>query len=462
MSLDGRRRGHLALICAIAAAMMFGYVLVEPRTVQVLADGRAIEVQTRHSNDAAVLSAAGIDVNDGDRITALRGDDDDVLRVDRAREVMLDVDGQRFRVRTHAQTVEQVLDEAGVALGTRDSVWQGDALVSMTTPLDPPAGTASMLRDDLVAIAPHEIRNLRVERARVVTLVESGRELRSSTSRPTVGQALREAGIVLGPGDRVTPDIDAPVAADARIEIAHAVAVTIALPEQDKSLFTFARTVGELLAEADVTLGEGAVAVPDLDTPVTAGLSVHIVVLSASNEIEREFIESDTVYLTDDSLGPGETRTVAGNDGAIVRRYAVSYANGEEAGRELIEEYYDPEPVDTVIYYPPQRDAAADAPGDCDTVLNVYATYYTPASAGRPPSDPNYGRTATGVLVTYGVVAVDPTVIPLGTRMFIPGYGHAIAADTGGAVKGYIIDLGYPDGVAVDWRPRWLDICIFA
>ena len=86
--------------------------------------------------------------------------------------------------------------------------------------------------------------------------------------------------------------------------------------------------------------------------------------------------------------------------------------------------------------------------------------YYTPASAGRPPSDPSYGRTATGVLVTYGVVAVDPNVIPLGTRMFIPGYGYGVAADTGGAVKGYIIDLGYPDGVAVDWRPRWLDICI--
>jgi 3D (Asp-Asp-Asp) domain-containing protein len=173
-------------------------------------------------------------------------------------------------------------------------------------------------------------------------------------------------------------------------------------------------------------------------------------------------MESDTVYLTDGSLAAGETRTVPGRDGALVRRYAVSYANGEEAGRELVEEYYDPEPIDTVIYYPPQRDASADAPGDCSTTLNVYATYYTPASAGRPPSDPNYGRTATGVLVTYGVVAVDPTVIPLGTRMFIPGYGHAIAADTGGAVKGYIIDLGYPDGVAVDWRSRWLDICIFA
>jgi 3D (Asp-Asp-Asp) domain-containing protein len=286
--------------------------------------------------------------------------------------------------------------------------------------------------------------------------------LRSSTSRPTVGLALREAGVVLGPGDRVTPGVDEPVQADARIEIEHAVAVTIALPDEDKSVFTFAKTVGELLAEADVTLGPGAVSVPDIDTPVTPGLAVHIVVLSASNEIEREFIESKTVFRTDPDLAAGETRTEQGHDGAMVRRYAVSYANGVEAGRELVEEYYDPEPQDTVVYYPPQRDAAATAPtsGEAGRTINVYATYYTPASSGRPPGDPNYGHTATGVLVTYGVVAVDPTVIPLGTRMFIPGYGYAVAADTGGAVKGYIIDLGYPDGVAVDWRSRWLDIYI--
>jgi 3D (Asp-Asp-Asp) domain-containing protein len=264
---------------------------------------------------------------------------------------------------------------------------------------------------------------------------------------------------VLVQSDRVEPHNDARDDTKARNEVAHAMAVTIALPEEDKSLFTFSKTVGELLTEAGVTLGEGAVVVPEIDTPVTAGLSVHIVELSASNEFEREFIESDTIYETDPDLAPGETRTEQGHDGALVRRYAVSYANGEVVARELVEEYYDPEPVNTVIYYPPQREATADAPGGCRTI-NVYATYYTPASAGRPPSDPNYGRTATGVLVTYGVVAVDPNVIPLGTKMFIPGYGYAVAADTGGAVKGYIIDLGYPDGVAVDWRPRWLDICI--
>ena len=95
-------------------------------------------------------------------------------------------------------------------------------------------------------------------------------------------------------------------------------------------------------------------------------------------------------------------------------------------------------------------------------MLRVYATWYSPASSGRAASDPAYGRTANGSIVTYGIVAVDPAVIPLGTKLFIPGYGYAVAADTGGAVAGYTIDLGYPDGVTVDWQSKWVDIYILS
>lgn len=81
---------------------------------------------------------------------------------------------------------------------------------------------------------------------------------------------------------------------------------------------------------------------------------------------------------------------------------------------------------------------APDAFFDEDSMILVATAYY--------PGPRNYGggvgiRTATGMLAQRGVVAVDPAVIPLGTRVYVEGYGGAIAADTGGAIRGKRIDL---------------------
>jgi 3D (Asp-Asp-Asp) domain-containing protein len=71
------------------------------------------------------------------------------------------------------------------------------------------------------------------------------------------------------------------------------------------------------------------------------------------------------------------------------------------------------------------------------------------------------GHTSTGLPVGYGVVAVDPAVIPLGTRLSIPGYGEGVAADTGGAVSGYSIDLWFPTlADAVAWGRRTVTITL--
>jgi 3D (Asp-Asp-Asp) domain-containing protein len=71
------------------------------------------------------------------------------------------------------------------------------------------------------------------------------------------------------------------------------------------------------------------------------------------------------------------------------------------------------------------------------------------------------GHTATGVAVAYGIVAVDPAVIPLGTRMTIPGYGEGIAADTGGAIVGPRIDLWFPtEAAALAWGTRTVTISL--
>jgi peptidoglycan DL-endopeptidase CwlO len=71
------------------------------------------------------------------------------------------------------------------------------------------------------------------------------------------------------------------------------------------------------------------------------------------------------------------------------------------------------------------------------------------------------GRTATGAPVGYGIVAVDPSVIPLGTRMTIPGYGEGVAADTGGAIQGATIDVWVPTAAeAAAWGRRTVTITL--
>jgi len=90
------------------------------------------------------------------------------------------------------------------------------------------------------------------------------------------------------------------------------------------------------------------------------------------------------------------------------------------------------------------------------TVVAAGATITVTATGYSLP-----GHTSTGLPVGPGVVAVDPAVIPLGTRLTIPGYGEGVAADTGGAVSGYTIDLWFPTlADALAWGRRTVTITL--
>lgn len=90
--------------------------------------------------------------------------------------------------------------------------------------------------------------------------------------------------------------------------------------------------------------------------------------------------------------------------------------------------------------------------------LKMLATAYT-ASPEEGTAD---GRTATGIKVRRGIVAVDPKVIPLGTKLYIEGYGEAVAADTGGAIKGNMIDLFmHSKQEALRWGRRWVVVTVY-
>jgi peptidoglycan DL-endopeptidase CwlO len=116
-----------------------------------------------------------------------------------------------------------------------------------------------------------------------------------------------------------------------------------------------------------------------------------------------------------------------------------------------------------------QRSAAISPPteplaADSDAILSAPAALAASGPQTITVSSTGYslrGQTSTGMQTAAGVVAVDPSVIPLGARLTIPGYGTGIAADTGGSVRGNVIDLWLPTlQQARAWGRRTITITI--
>ncbi len=110
---------------------------------------------------------------------------------------------------------------------------------------------------------------------------------------------------------------------------------------------------------------------------------------------------------------------------------------------------------------PPSSRASTDAPAPAATPVPV-ASGATRTLVVDAVAYHLAGRTSSGLPVGVGVVAVDPNVIPLGTRLFVPGYGTAVAADTGASIRGAIIDLWMPSTAAARaWGRRTVTITVY-
>ena len=97
----------------------------------------------------------------------------------------------------------------------------------------------------------------------------------------------------------------------------------------------------------------------------------------------------------------------------------------------------------------------AKSHGQIKQVLTMEATAYLPTDGGGD------GITASGIEAKHGIVAVDPNVIPLGTKLYIPGYGEALAADTGGDIVGARIDVVMEDyGEAMQFGRRTVEVYV--
>ncbi len=296
------------------------------------------------------------------------------------------------------------------------------------------------------------------------TLHIAGFASSQTSSRYTVGDALAALGIRLGADDAVSPPPDSDLGAGLHVYVQYAAHVRLAVGGEERTLHTRATAVGGALAQAGVVTEPSDTISPPVTQPVTDGMTINVTLVRDAPVAVDEPIQFSTTYQYDADLPEGEQTVVQpGAEGNVHSEYIIHQVNGQETGRTLVAQSVTPSSDEVVAIGtyvapppPPARSTAPpiDGSGVCVRTITVWATWYTSASAGGS------GTTATGTPVYKGIVAVDPRVIPLGTRMYVPGYGPALAADTGGGVIGYMIDLGYGDYDVYDWYSHSVDICI--
>ena len=223
--------------------------------------------------------------------------------------------------------------------------------------------------------------------------------------------------------------------------------------------------VGTLVAIARVVGGDAFIwrqVDSQLTSSVHADALITIRRIREEIEYEEELLPFDTIWQPDDAI-PLDQRQVdqEGQAGIQRYRYRVRYEDGVAVSRTLEDSWVAVEPVTKIIAYgqaiTPKTLETADGTITYWRKIRMYATAYSPARSGTPKTAPWYGRTRLGMELRQGVVAVDPAVVNMQQKLYIPDYGFAIAGDTGGGVKGKHLDLGYSDDDYRAWH-WWTDV----
>jgi len=359
------------------------------------------------------------------------------------------------------------LAEAGVGIGPGDEMWLGEQRVRLDTPLfaGSPDGRQVSSRGggrETAAAGETHATLLAVHRAASLTLDDDGRLETLYTTDTTVGQVLAAQGVQLYLGDAVSPGLQERVTAGMTVSIQRSVPAQIAVDGRLIRTRTRATTVAGLLAQEGIALlGKDRVE-PALSQPLPRGGTVRVTRLREELIVEFDPIPFKTVWVPDAEVEIDNIRLVqAGQLGINKRRYRVVYEDGQEVERALEDSWADQSPITKTMAYGTKivirTLETPDGPIEYWRKMRVYLTSYKPASCGKPRDHPRYGYTRLGWKLRQGIVAVDPTVIPLKTTMYVPGYGIARAGDTGGGVKGKFVDLGYSDDDYQSWH-WWGDI----
>lgn len=278
----------------------------------------------------------------------------------------------------------------------------------------------------------------------------------SFASDPAV--VLDEAGVELDSDDFYTT-----AASDGgtEIKVQRAQRVTVDYCGQRRQYSSYGETVGQLISRLGIQNYGRYTLSHRIDSQVVDGMTLRISDVVETTETYTVELPAETVYCDDPTLPLGQEKVLAsGSAGQVLCTANVVYVNAREQSRTVLEQTILEQPVDRIVAVGTGENVGEESTGlyigDGFIVLptgevltythsdTFMATAYTHMDAGCDMI------TATGTTVHWGTVAVDPKVVPYGTRMFIISedgsyvYGIGTAEDCGGGVKGKHVDLYVP------------------
>lgn len=234
--------------------------------------------------------------------------------------------------------------------------------------------------------------------------------------------------------------------------------IDLKVGDEEQRIFSFKDTVKDVLEEQNITIGPDDIVEPALETPAKNQQKVTITRVGKEEFVVEEQIPFETVRQANDRMFKGEEKvTQQGANGLKQLVYQRVLHNGQEVSQQLVKTVVVSEPQAKIIAVGRRAPitvasrSAISRPVSGDGGISMVATAYTYTG----------NNTASGTPPCYGTVAVDPRVIPMGTRLYVEGYGEAVALDRGSSIKGARIDLFFPTRAeAVKWGRRTVKVHI--
>lgn len=215
---------------------------------------------------------------------------------------------------------------------------------------------------------------------------------------------------------------------------------------------SFKKNIKSLLDEKGIEYDDYDKITPDINDELKDYMQINIVKIDIKEQKEYEKVPFEITINEDDSLSKGETKVdQEGKDGEKEITYELIYEDGKLVEKNLVSEKVIKNPTDKVIKKGTKEEITVASRGSNSRQMSVIATAYATGTI-----------TSTGTKPKWGTIAVDPKVIPYGTKVYIPKFNMTFTAeDCGGAIKGNKIDIFMGSKKeAYSWGRRTIDIYI--